>query len=62
MTINYLFYRFHDTTDDGSDKFAVKTWFLNPYTDRKVHFVICPSHQVIIFTHRMKFFMFIPLL
>lgn len=30
----------------GKEKFEVKTWCLNPYTDEKVHFVICSSHQV----------------
>ena len=30
----------------GGEKLEVRTWFLNPYTDKKVHFVICPSHQV----------------
>ena len=30
----------------SEDKLMVKVWFLNPYTDVKVYFVICPSHQV----------------
>lgn len=34
-----------------SDELMVKTWFLNPYTDRLVHYVICPSHQVILITY-----------
>lgn len=30
----------------GNHKFEVKPWFLNPYTDKRIYFVICPSHQV----------------
>ena len=30
----------------GKQKFEVKAWCLNPYTDKKIHFIICPSHQV----------------
>lgn len=41
----HVMYRFECTTDDKAN-LEVKTWFQNPYTDRKVHFVICPSHQV----------------
>ena len=46
IIIMTVLYSFCDSTD-SDDKFEVKTWFLNPYTDKKVHFVICPSHQVI---------------
>ena len=35
-----------DSYCDSTDKFEVKAWFLNPYTNKKIHFVICPSHQV----------------
>lgn len=31
---------------EGKDTVEVEPSFLNPYTDRMVHFVICPSHQV----------------
>ena len=36
--------RFND--EKGKDSVEVEPFFLNPYTDRKVYFVICPSHQV----------------
>ena len=41
----FIVYSFQETNGD-ENKFEVRTWFLNPYTDNKIHFVICPSHQV----------------
>ncbi len=32
--------------DDAGDKHRVSPSFTDPFTGRKVHFVICPSHQV----------------
>ncbi len=29
------------------DPYQVSPYFLSPYTNRNVHFIICPSHQVI---------------
>ena len=35
------------TTCDGSDPYAVKPWFVNPFNPpHHVYWLICPSHQV----------------
>ena len=34
------------TNSEADDPYQVYPHFLSPYTNRKVHFIICPSHQV----------------
>ena len=35
------------TSTDGSDPYAVKPWFVNPFDPpHHIHWLICPSHQV----------------
>ena len=36
----------YDHSEGAADKFAVKPWFVSPYTGQRVYFIICPSHQV----------------
>ena len=47
-----------ECTSDGKANFEVQRWFQNHYTDRKIHFVICPSHQAhkILYLHSISDF------
>ena len=45
-------------TSNGKANFEVQRWFQNHYPDRKIHFVICPSHQAhkILYLHSISDF------
>ena len=38
------------TKSDSCDPYSVSPSFLSPYTDKRVYFIICPSHQVFVYS------------